>query len=81
MNNLYDNGTILIGTIKDVKKYMEKQLQQNDDAYVDDIKDILEDIKDLDDNSIISINYDWGMGYIMNYWNDDDIVKRGEENG
>lgn len=78
MNNLYDNGTTLIGTIKDVKKYMEEQLQQDDDMYIDDIKNILKDIKDLDDNSIVSINYDWGMGYIMNNWNDSDIIKRGE---
>ena len=80
MNNIYDNGTVLLGTIKMIKEYIKNQLRNNMDVYHDDMKDILKDIEYLDDNAIVAINYDNGMGYTLEYWSERDIIKEGENN-
>lgn len=80
MNGIYDNGEILLGKAKDILNYMNSDNVEFDkDDYIDienDLKELLEDDEDV----IVYINYDNGMGYFIDYWNKDDKVKESEEN-
>lgn len=80
MINIYDNGAIMLGTVKMVREEIEKEIKEDIDMCCVDANEILEDLKDLDDEGIVAINYDCGMGYYIDYWYKSDIVKRGGEN-
>lgn len=73
MNNLYDNGSILLGTKKDIVNqiYNNMLVEENDDEYME----ILEDLKDLKEDTIVALNYDNGMGYSIDYWDEKDILE------
>lgn len=73
MNKLYDNGEILLGRKKDVVNQIYNTMleEENDEEYTE----ILEDIKDFEDNTILAINYDNGMGYSIDYWDEKDVIK------
>lgn len=73
MNNLYDNGAILLGTKKDIVNQIYNNMleEEQDILYME----ILEDLKVLEDNTIIALNYDNGMGYSIDYWTKKDILE------
>lgn len=73
MNNLYDNGTILLGTKKNIVEQIYNNMleEEQDELY----QDILDDLKDLKDDTIVALNYDNGMGYSIDYWEKEDIIK------
>lgn len=70
MNKIYDNGEILLGKVKDVIEYTKKQ-----ETIDEEMEEILQDLKDFEDNTIVAINYDNGMGYTIDYWDEKDILK------
>lgn len=70
MNNIYDNGEILLGKVKDIIEYTKKQ-----ETIDEETEEILQDLKDFEDNTIVAINYDNGMGYSIDYWDEKDILK------
>ena len=70
MNKIYDNGEILLGKVKDIIEYTKKQ-----ETIDEEMEEILQDLKELEDNTIVAINYDNGMGYTIDYWNEKDILK------
>ena len=78
MNKVYDNGEILLGKAKDILNFMDCNDERFDrDDYIDienDLKELLEDDEDV----IVYINYDNGMGYFIDYWNKDDEIKECE---
>lgn len=73
MNKVYDNGTILLGTKKDIVEQIYNNMleEEQDELY----QEILEDLKDYKDNTIVALNYDNGMGYSIDYWEKEDIIK------
>ena len=71
MNNLYDNGTCLLGTKKDIYDYTIKQAILDEEER----QEILEEIKDFNDTDILCINYDCGMGLSIEGWETTDIIK------
>lgn len=73
MNNLYDNGTILLGTKKDIVEQIYNNMleEEQDELY----QDILDDLKDFKDDTIVALNYDCGMGYSFDWWEIGDIIK------
>lgn len=73
MKNVYDNGEKLIGTSKNLQKYLSKQMN-NADNDTTDIHEMLEELKDYRDDTVILINYDAPMGYTLEYWSNDNIV-------
>lgn len=73
MKNVYDNGEIILGSKKDLVKYLNNNLTTSD--MEEEIYEILEDLKDLENNTIVAINYDMGMGYSIDYWQENDKVK------
>ena len=76
MNKIYDNGAVMLGEIKKIREYTEKQY---DDNLIDEeLKvDILNDLKDYKDNEIVVINYD-GIGYSIDCWSPEDIIEECE---
>lgn len=72
MNNIYDNGEMLLGRVDDIIKYINIH-QENWDEDV--AKEILEEIKDYENDTILVINYDNGMGWRLDYWTRKDIIK------
>lgn len=73
MNGLYDNGTILLGTKKDIVNqiYNNMLVEENDEEYME----ILEDLKDFKEDTIVALNYDNGMGYSIDYWDSKDKLE------
>ena len=72
MNNIYDNGEMLLGRVDDIIKYINIH-QENWDEDV--AKEILEEIKDYENDTILAINYDNGMGWCLDCWTRKDIIK------
>ena len=73
MNSLYDNGTILLGTKKDIVNQIYNNMleEENDEEYME----ILEDLKDFKEDTIVALNYDNGMGYSIDYWDSKDKLE------
>ena len=71
MNNIYDNGALMIGNIKDIINYIENDETLETWEYEDLLKDLYE-IKDIAD--IVMVNYDNPMGYSIDYWTKNDKI-------
>lgn len=73
MNGLYDNGTILLGTKKDIVNQIYNNMleEENDEEYME----ILEDLKGFKEDTIVALNYDNGMGYSIDYWDSNDKLE------
>ena len=77
MNNIYDNGELMLGEVKKIREYTEKL--SNSNLIDEEFKvDILNDLKDYKDDEIVAINYDCGMGYSIDCWSPEDIIKESE---
>ena len=76
-DTLYDNGDLLLGKVKKIRDYTQKQF---DNGLIDEEYkvDILNDLKDYKDDEIISINYNFGMGYLIDCWSSDDKIEESE---
>ena len=73
MENIYDNGTVMLGNVKKIKDYTEKLFK---DKIIDEEEylDIKNEISCFEDNQIIAINYDCGMGLSIEGWSPEDII-------
>lgn len=71
MNKVYDNGTMVLGEVKKIKEYLVKY-SENEDLGV---KDILKELEDEEEDTIVAINYDLGMGYSIDYWSKNDYIE------
>lgn len=83
MKNIYDNGKLMLGNVQDLIMETEREIKEDINMLDDDIvKDILKELKelrDIDYDMVVCINYDNGMGYTIDYWSSKDIVKKGGE--
>ena len=82
MNKIYDNGSLMLGNVQDLIMEIERQKRASIDMLDVDVDEILKDLKelrDIDYEMVVCINYDNGMGYTIDYWTSKDIVKGGEE--
>lgn len=82
MNKIYDNGALMLGNVQMVINEIEKELKKDIDMLGADMEDILKELKelrDIDYEMVVCINYDNGMGYTIDYWSSKDIVKKGVE--
>ena len=78
--NLKNKNILLVGlaktgvsTIKLLNK-LEANIIVNDIKDEEKLKDILEELKEFEDNTIVAINYDNGMGYSIEYWTTKDKI-------
>ena len=69
MQNIYDNGEICLGEVKRIIEYFNTI-----GADIEEYEEILEELKKLNDDDIVAINYDNGMGYSIDWWTKDDKV-------
>ena len=73
MQNVYDNGRLCLG---EVGKIRQQLIDNAEETW--EIEDILEELKEFEDNTIVAINYDNGMGYSIEYWTTKDIITQKE---
>lgn len=82
MNKIYDNGSLMLGNVKDLIMEIEREIKQDIDMFDVDMEELLKDLKELrnvDYEMVVCINYDNGIDYSIDYWCSNDIVKGGEE--
>ena len=73
MQNIYDNGRLCLG---EVGKIRQQLIDNAEETW--EIEEILEELKEFKDNTIVAINYDNGMGYSIEYWTTKDIITQKE---
>lgn len=73
MDKVYDNGTMVLGNVKNLKDYICRNCGD-----LEEVKEIIQDLEDLDEDTIVALNYDCGMGYSMDYWKKDDKVSKND---
>ena len=69
MQNIYDNGRLCLGEVGRIRQQLIDNAEETWE-----IEDILEELKEFEDNTIVAINYDNGMGYSIEYWTTKDII-------
>lgn len=69
MQNIYDNGEMCLGEVGKIRQHLIDNAEETWE-----IEDILEELKELNDDDIVAINYDNGMGYSINWWTKDDKI-------
>ena len=80
LNNVYDNGCLMLGNVQKLIDRIEYERVKDIDMCGCDIFDVeellkdLEDLKNIDCNTIVCINYDSGSGYSLDYWTSKDVV-------
>ena len=82
MNKIYDNGALMLGNVQDLIMEIEREIKQDIDMFCADMEDILKDLKelrDIDYEMVVCINYDNGMGYSIDYWSSNDIINKESE--
>ena len=72
MTKIYDNGTYLLGRKKDI--YEMALTRANDDQAA---LELLYELKDYEDESILSIDYSHPLGYSITEWKSKDIINKG----
>lgn len=82
MNKIYDNGSLMLGSIDDVINEIEKEIKEDIDMVYADKQDLLKELKDLKNKNIgvdiVYINYDRPMGYELNYWTKNNEIEECE---
>ena len=73
MQNIYDNGRLCLGEVGKIRQQLIDNAEENWE-----IEDILEELKEFEDNTIVAINYDNSMGYSIEYWTTKDIITQKE---
>lgn len=73
MQNIYDNGRLCLG---EVGKIRQQLIDNTEETW--EIENILEELKEFEDNTIVAINYDNSMGYSIEYWTTKDIITQKE---
>lgn len=74
MNNIYDNGELLLGQVNKIIKYFETLVSTSD--IEETTYEIIKELKEYyDKESIVCINYDLGMGYSIDEWAKNDKLK------
>ena len=69
MQNIYDNGRLCLGEVNRIIEYFNTI-----GADIEEYEEILEELKKLNDDDIVAINYDNGMGYSIDWWTKKDKI-------
>lgn len=72
MNNIYDNGSMVLGSVENIRKYLIENMEEGEEDL--GVKDILNDLNNELNDTIVAISYDFGMGYSIDYWQESDKV-------
>lgn len=78
MNTVYDNGDLMIGKVEIIKKFNDSLYKEN--AIEKEVWEELDnELKEIEPNTLIAIDYCNGMGLYIRKWEEKDIVYK-EEN-
>lgn len=73
MKNIYDNGYWLLGRVEDIINY-DKWVLASDEE--EDFTEIINELKEYyDKDSIVCINYENGMGCVIEEFRKDSVLK------
>ena len=79
MNKIYDNGDMLLGGYKHILKFTNELLIENkEDEFLLTLKQELEDLQ-LDDDTIVCISCNNGMGNTYHWWDKKDCIESEED--
>ena len=67
LNCVYDNCEKIIGNVKNVKQYVENNCED-----YEEVKDMIEELKNFEENTIVLLDYNNGMGFTIDYWTEED---------
>ena len=67
LNCVYDNCEKIIGNVKNVKQYVENNCED-----YEEVKDMIEELKNFEENTIVLLDYNNGMGFTIDYWTEKD---------
>lgn len=78
MEKIYDNGEICLGQVKNILEYLHTS-----NVEINEYEDLLEFLKDLNEEDIVAINYDHKdyLGYSADYWTKEDKKQAIYDNG
>lgn len=82
MKNIYDNGALMLGNVQMIINETEKELKNGVDMFYIDMEELIKDLKelrDIDCEMVVCINYDNGMSYSIDYWSSKDIINKESE--
>lgn len=82
MNKIYDNGALMLGNVQDLIMKIEREIKEDIDMLGADMEDILKELRelrDIDYEMVVCIDYDNGMGYSIDYWSSNDIINKESE--
>lgn len=82
MKNIYDNGALMLGNVQDLIMEIEREIKKDIDMLGADMEELIKDLKelrDIDYEMVVCINYDNGMGYSIDYWSSNDIINKESE--
>ena len=70
-NSLYDNGDCLLGQVSVIKKYIHNEFKASEDY-----EDLLKELNNYDEDSIVVIDYDntGYLGYSIDEFTRSDII-------
>ena len=74
MENIYDNGGHMLGQVKRIKEYNDKLYKDKaieEEQWVELAKELVW----YNDTDIVSIDYDNGMGMLIESWEQKDILE------
>ena len=78
MEKIYDNGTCLLGSKKNIIKHTKETLKEfkrvGDDYVCDTCYLILDAIKNYNNDDILCVNYE-GLFFKVICWNNDDDIR------
>ena len=69
MEEIYDNGEMCLGEVKKIIEYFNTT-----GVDIEEYEEVLEELKKLNDDDIVAINYDHGMGYSIDWWTKNDKI-------
>ena len=77
MKSVYDNGYQMMGTIKNMRNYIQKCIRYNisQGETPKELEELLEEIKTYSDEDVVMIDYDRPMGFALYIFNKDDLME------
>lgn len=75
MKNVYDNGEIVLGEVKNVIDYIQNNMEYTSEEDII-LNDLIKELKEYYvEDTIVAITYGYGMGYSIEYWTKKNKVK------
>lgn len=74
LEQIYDNGALMLGNVQKIISYIESD-DTLENWSIEDMLNELEELRNIDNNMIVCINYENPMGYSIDYWTSKDVVR------